>query len=123
MRYRNLGIDDPCAIWCFQVEPGRVNVVDYYGSSAQGMQHYVDWLNERGYKGVDVLAQDAKNPGFGYGRTRIETQAVEARAHVGMAACHPYPRASRQRDNRSRPPASVAIVVVSLSAWADRLVR
>src|SRR5262249_40286409 len=42
----DIGVDDPTAIWVFQVEPGRVNVVDYCESSGHGLEHYVDWLKE-----------------------------------------------------------------------------
>jgi phage terminase large subunit len=82
----DIGVDDPCAIWCFQVEPGRVNVVDYYESSGQGMAHYVGWLNERGYKGIDVVPQDIKNREFGSGRTRLETLRSMGRSpKIGLA--------------------------------------
>jgi hypothetical protein len=69
----DLGVDDPTAIWVFQVEPGRVNVIDYYESSGQGLKHYVDWLNERNYRGVDWVPHDARVRELGSGRTRIET--------------------------------------------------
>jgi hypothetical protein len=82
----DIGIDDPCAIWCFQVEPGRINIVDFYESSGQGVQHYIDWLNERGYRGVDVVPQDARNREFGSGRSRIETMmSLGRKAKIGLA--------------------------------------
>lgn len=56
----DIGIDDPMAIWCFQVAPGRVNVVDYYESSGYGLKHYTDWLDERDYHGLDWVPHDAK---------------------------------------------------------------
>ena len=68
----DLGIDEPCAIWCFQIEPGRVNVVDYYKSSGHGLDHYVEWLNENGYRGVDWVPHDARIREFSTGRTRLE---------------------------------------------------
>lgn len=68
----DLGIDEPCAIWCFQIEPGRVNVVDYYESSGHGLDHYVEWLNENGYRGVDWVPHDARIREFSTGRTRLE---------------------------------------------------
>src|SRR6516165_9718508 len=53
-----------------------------------------------------------------------QRQAVEALAHVGVAGCQPYPRPSRQRDHRRRPPpASVAIAVVSVAASTTPLYR
>jgi phage terminase large subunit len=72
----DIGIDDPMAIWVFQVEPGRVNVIDYYESSGQGLRHYTDWLNERGYRGgIDWLPHDAKARELGdqeTPRTRVQ---------------------------------------------------
>jgi hypothetical protein len=68
----DLGVDDPTAIWVFQVEPGRVNAIDYYESSGHGLSHYVDWLNENNYRGVDWVPHDARVREFGSGRTRIE---------------------------------------------------
>jgi hypothetical protein len=29
----DIGVDDPMAIWCFQLGPGVINVVDYYEAS------------------------------------------------------------------------------------------
>jgi phage terminase large subunit len=72
----DIGVDDPMAIWVFQVEPGRVNVIDYYESSGQGLKHYTDWLNERGYRGgIDWLPHDAKARELGdqeTPRTRVQ---------------------------------------------------
>ena len=68
----DIGIDDPTAIWCFQVEPGRVNVVDYYELSGHGLSHYCEWLTERGYHGVDWVPHDARVREFASGRTRLE---------------------------------------------------
>lgn len=71
----DLGVDDPCAIWCFQVEPGRVNVVDYYENSGQGLRHYTDWLAARGYHGIDWLPHDARARELGdqvTPRTRVQ---------------------------------------------------
>lgn len=71
----DIGIDDPMALWCFQVGPGVVNVVDYYESSGHGFDHYWDWCKERGYHGVDWVPHDAKvrEVGAPGGRTRIES--------------------------------------------------
>ncbi len=71
----DIGIDDPMAIWCFQVGNGFVNVIDYYESSGLGLDHYCDWLHERGYHGIDWVPHDAKvrEVGAPGGRTRIET--------------------------------------------------
>ena len=72
----DIGMDDPMAIWVFQTGPGWIHMIDYYESSGHGFDHYVDWLNERGYKGGnDYVPHDAKQrePGAPGGRTRIQT--------------------------------------------------
>lgn len=71
----DIGIDDPMAVWVFQVGPGWVHVVDYVEGSGHGFDYYTDWLKDRGYVGgIDWVPHDAKmrEPGA-KGRTRIET--------------------------------------------------
>ena len=71
----DIGVDDPMAIWAFQIFPGRIHVVDYYESSGHGFDHYADWLAERGYHGTDWVPHDAKvrDPSAPGARTRLET--------------------------------------------------
>jgi phage terminase large subunit len=69
----DLGIDDATALWCFQVQPGRLHVVDYYEASGHGAAHYCEWLNERGYHGTDFVPHDARVREWSSGRTRLET--------------------------------------------------
>ena len=71
----DIGVDDPMALWCFQVGPGVVNVVDYYEASGYGFDHYWDWCKERKYHGVDWVPHDAKMREVGApgARTRIES--------------------------------------------------
>lgn len=77
----DIGVDDPMAIWCFQVVPGQVRVVDYYESAGYGFDHYADWLDERGYHGTDWVPHDAKvrDPSAPGARSRIETLFVLGR--------------------------------------------
>jgi phage terminase large subunit len=76
----DLGIDDPTAIWVFQVEPGRVNVIDYYESSGYGLGHYVEWLSDNGYRGgVDYVPHDARQRDWGSGRARLEVMIEKGR--------------------------------------------
>jgi phage terminase large subunit len=69
----DLGIDDATALWCFQVQPGRLHLVDYYEASGHGAAHYCEWLNERGYHGTDWVPHDARVREWSSGRTRVET--------------------------------------------------
>jgi phage terminase large subunit len=68
----DLGVDDATAIWCFQIQPGRLHLVDYYENSQHGADHYCTWLNERGYRGVDFVPHDARVRDWSVGRTRVE---------------------------------------------------
>ena len=71
----DIGVDDAMAIWCFQVYPDHLDIVDYYEGHGQGFDHYCEWLDKRGYHGTDwyphdVKVREAGSPGA---RTRIET--------------------------------------------------
>jgi phage terminase large subunit len=71
----DIGVDDAMAIWCFQVYPDHLEIVDYYEGHGQGFDHYCEWLDKRGYHGTDwyphdVKVREAGSPGA---RTRIET--------------------------------------------------
>jgi phage terminase large subunit len=66
------------AIWVFQVINGDVRVIDCYFNHTAGFQHYVDWLNARGYGGEEVtdwVPHDAAVFEPIAGRTRVEALA------------------------------------------------
>jgi phage terminase large subunit len=71
----DLGVDDAMAIWCFQLYLDHIDIVDYYEGHGQGLDHYADWLDQRGYHGTDWVPHDAKFREMGTpgARTRIET--------------------------------------------------
>jgi phage terminase large subunit len=71
----DIGVDDAMAIWCFQVYPDYIDVVDYYEGHGQGFDHYADWLFVRGYRGTDWVPHDAKvrEAGAPGARSRIES--------------------------------------------------
>lgn len=71
----DIGVDDPMAIWCFQIYPGRIEFVDYIEGSGHGFDWYTEKLNARGYRGDDFVPHDAKmrEAGAPGARTRIET--------------------------------------------------
>jgi phage terminase large subunit len=48
----DIGVDDAMAIWCFQVYPDHLDIVDYYEGHGQGFDHYCEWLDKRGYHGL-----------------------------------------------------------------------
>jgi phage terminase large subunit len=71
----DIGVDDAMAIWCFQVYPDHLDIVDYYENHGLGFDHYCDWLDDREYHGIDWVPHDAKvrEAGAPGARTRIET--------------------------------------------------
>jgi hypothetical protein len=69
----DLGVKDSTAIWCFQVNGQELHLVDYYEASGHGAEHYCEWMNERGYRGVDWLPHDARVREWSSGRSRVET--------------------------------------------------
>jgi phage terminase large subunit len=71
----DIGVDDPMALWLYQLAPRRIDVIDYYESSGFGFDHYVDWLKERDYNATHWVPHDAKMREVGApgARTRIET--------------------------------------------------
>jgi hypothetical protein len=71
----DIGVDDAMAIWCFQVYPDHIDIVDYYEGHGMGFDQYCEWLDERGYHGTDWMPHDAKvrEVGAPGARTRIET--------------------------------------------------
>lgn len=71
----DIGVDDAMAIWCFQVYPDHLDIVDYSEGHGQGFDHYCAWLDERGYHGTDWFPPDVKvrEAGAPGARTRFET--------------------------------------------------
>jgi len=72
----DIGVDDPMAIWVFQVGPGWLHILDYIEGSNEGFDFYCNWLDERGYRGgADYVPHDAKQrePGAPGARTRIQS--------------------------------------------------
>ena len=70
------------AIWVFQVVAGQIRVLDFYANSGFGLEHYVCWLNDRGYSPpecTDWLPHDASVHELGTGKSRVETLAAMGR--------------------------------------------
>jgi phage terminase large subunit len=72
----DLGISDNglMALWVFQVVLGQIRVLDQYSNAGFGLDHYVRWLNDRGWaQRTDWVPHDAKVRELGTGKSRIET--------------------------------------------------
>lgn len=73
----DLGVSDSTAIWFFQQERGGgIRVIDYYEANNEGIPHYADVLNKRGYHyGRHIAPHDIRVREMGNGKSRIETAA------------------------------------------------
>jgi phage terminase large subunit len=71
-------------MWCFQILPDRINIVDYCESLIGNIPDFVRWLNGRGYKGRDYLPPTARMKDFSVmpTRTRLETMRKLGRTPV-----------------------------------------
>ncbi|MEO0498931.1 MAG: terminase family protein [Pseudomonadota bacterium] len=70
----DLGIGDATSIWWAQPAMDGTRWIDFYQSSGQALDHYVEVVQSRGYayKG-HLLPHDAMAREIGTGRTRVET--------------------------------------------------
>ena len=73
----DLGIGDSTAIWFVQsTRSGEVRVIDYYEQDGEGLPHYAQILNARGYSyGQHYAPHDIQVRELGSGRSRLETAA------------------------------------------------
>lgn len=69
----DLGIDDAMAIWFAQVVGREVHLVDYLEDSGEGIEHYANLLNEKGYRyGGHFGPHDLAVRELGTGRSRAD---------------------------------------------------
>jgi phage terminase large subunit len=111
----DIGVDDPMAIWVFQVGPGWLHVLDYVEGSNQGFDFYCDWLAERGYVpeknhrgewwGADYVPHDAKvrEAGAPGARTRIQSLFALGRNPVLVPDHKPMDRINAGRKLLAMP--------------------
>lgn len=111
----DIGVDDPMAIWVFQIGPGWLHVLDYIEGSNEGFDFYCDWLAERGYVpmrapdgrllGADYVPHDARQrePGAPGGRTRIQTLFALGRNPVLVPDHKPMDRINAGRQLLALP--------------------
>jgi hypothetical protein len=69
----DLGISDNMAIWVGQPIGRERHLIDYYENSGFGLDHYVDWLNQRPYR-IDglIVPHDAEARELQTGKTRTQ---------------------------------------------------
>lgn len=75
--YWDLGVGDSTAIWFVQKLGREIRIIDYYETSGEGLAHYKQILNERGYTyGEHWAPHDIQVKELGSGKTRLETAAL-----------------------------------------------
>lgn len=67
-------------IWCFQVIKSRLLIVDFYEPLSEDLDDWVQWLNDKGYKGNDYVPHDIMTTEWGSGKTRMDV-LKEKRGH------------------------------------------
>lgn len=89
----DLGIDDLMSIWFSQsLKSGQVRLIDYYSNSGEGIPHYVNVLNQRGYTyGKHYAPHDIGVRELGTGKSRKEVAAklglnFETVPDIGLAS-------------------------------------
>jgi len=67
----DLGVADATAIWFAQFDGKAINIIDYYESSGEGLPHYIDTLNAKGYNyGAHIAPHDIVVREFSTGKSR-----------------------------------------------------
>jgi len=67
----DLGVADSTAIWFAQRDGKSVNIIDYYENNGEGLPHYIDVLNSKGYNyGAHVAPHDIVVREFSTGKSR-----------------------------------------------------
>lgn len=70
----DIGINDETAIWFFQTRGVWCHMIDYYECSDEYLPHFVEKLDERGYKyGKFYFPPDIRVREWGAGRSRVES--------------------------------------------------
>jgi len=69
----DLGYADSTAIWLFQLDGQRINLLEYYENSGEALPFYISWLKAKGYTYENhFVPHDASQHEFGSGLTRTE---------------------------------------------------
>jgi len=67
----DLGVSDSTAIWFAQYDGKAINIIDYYENSGEGLPHYIDALNNKGYRyGAHIAPHDIVVREFSTGKSR-----------------------------------------------------
>ncbi|MCE5315986.1 MAG: hypothetical protein LLG04_01305 [Parachlamydia sp.] len=68
----DLGFADSTAIWLFQIDGQRINILEYYENSGEALPHYINWLKAKSYNyGTHLAPHDIAQHELGSGLTRL----------------------------------------------------
>jgi phage terminase large subunit len=69
----DLGVKDSTAIWFYQQQATEIRLIDYYETSGEGLHHYANVLDKKGYKyGQHFAPHDIEVRELGSGKSRLE---------------------------------------------------
>jgi phage terminase large subunit len=69
----DLGMGDSTSIWVAQIHGMEIRLVNYYENHGQGLDHYVQWIKDNGYKDYEhILPHDVVVRELGTGKSRKE---------------------------------------------------
>ncbi len=69
----DLGMSDSTSIWVAETIGGEVRLMDYYEASGESLDHYIEWLNDKGYRDyTHILPHDVMVRELQTGKSRYE---------------------------------------------------
>ena len=69
----DLGMSDSTAIWVAEIISGEVRVMDFYEASGESLDHYINWLDEKGYRDyTHIMPHDVNVRELQTGKSRYQ---------------------------------------------------
>ena len=69
----DLGMSDSTAIWVAEMISGEVRVMDFYEASGESLDHYIKWLDEKGYRDyTHIMPHDVNVRELQTGKSRYQ---------------------------------------------------
>ena len=84
----DLGVSDSTSIWVCETLGGEIRLLDYYENHGQGLDHYIAWLDENGYRDyTHILPHDVQVRELQTGKSRYEF-LTDAGLNIEIAPKH-----------------------------------
>ena len=82
----DLGVSDSTSIWVCETLGGEIRLMDYYENHGMPLDHYIGWLDEKGYRDyTHILPHDVNVRELQTGKSRYEF-LTEAGLNIDVAA-------------------------------------